>query len=423
MTLLRGGPHLSCNCSPLALRVFGLYFVLHVLVTSLSFMQQNATSHQGDKDHCVPVVSGSSSKNDTLTPQSLKLFSSQRLYDPDIPQSRTYLPWPEHQPFPCFEFQHNWKERSTHNTPTQEGFFFIREKKTGSTTLAGVVLRLLHRQARRRRQEDERSSSGAPCRTRIDHASALVLQYARRNRAKSFLMTMLREPTKRAISAYFHFRVSNAKEDPTDLNFQNWFRSTPRLSNFYTKELSMHPMEDLKNRNHTEIVQDILQSFDFIAITERLDESLVVLKMLLRLDFSDILYLNANTAGNFRTGLHRNCIYLVPSFLTPGMQEFFASDYWKNFVAIDNLLYQAALKSLDNTIDSLGRTEVKRQLNTFSQMRQMAQKQCMGEALSVCDKTGTFVGSNASCLLWDLGCGFECLDRLEREMVKAPEAW
>jgi hypothetical protein len=40
-------------------------------------------------------------------------------------------------------------------------------------------------------------------------------------------------------------------------------------------------------------------SYDFIAITERMDESAVELQMLLGLPLADVLYLNAKTSGGY----------------------------------------------------------------------------------------------------------------------------
>lgn len=255
---------------------------------------------------------------------------------------------------------------------------------------------------------------------RIDHSSARELRYFERNKEKSILISLLREPTKRAISQYFHFRVSDKKEDPVDDNFQNYFFEEAQFrSNYYAKDLSMKDV-DLVNGDHNQIVQDILDQYNFIAITERMDESLVVMKMLMGLDFEDILYMSAKTHGSFTSGSATSpCIYITPSFISDGMKEFFASEYWKQYMAVDNLLYAAAKKSLDNTIDALGRSEVERQLQIFKEAQAYTQKACKDRTIYRCNSKGQFVGANNStCYMWDIGCGFDCLNEVTLEHVR-----
>ena len=133
----------------------------------------------------------------------------------------TYEPWPlRKQPFPCVQADNNWKTVKVQRSPARTGLLYVREMKTGSSTMAGVMLRLAHRKGK------ELLESG-PCRMRIDHSSATKLEYARRNKKRSYMISLLREPTKRAISQYFHFRVSEKKEDPIDENFQNYFFDDP----------------------------------------------------------------------------------------------------------------------------------------------------------------------------------------------------
>eukprot|EP00540_Astrosyne_radiata_P022775 CAMPEP_0116844032 /NCGR_PEP_ID=MMETSP0418-20121206/12437_1 /TAXON_ID=1158023 /ORGANISM="Astrosyne radiata, Strain 13vi08-1A" /LENGTH=230 /DNA_ID=CAMNT_0004474889 /DNA_START=1 /DNA_END=693 /DNA_ORIENTATION=- len=230
---------------------------------------------------------------------------------------------------------------------------------------------------------------------------------------------MLRHPTKRVISQYFHFRVSDFKEDPTDENFMQFFYDDPfHRSNYYTKDLTLNKIK-LKTGNVTKIVQDILDEYNFIAITERMDESLVVMKMLLGLDFQDILYMSAKKHGSFTSGEGQRCIYIIPSFLTDGMKEFFASEYWKAYMAADNLLYDAARKSLDNTIESLGRSEVEAQVKFFKKAQKLVSEKCADRTIYRCNDKGEFVGiKNSTCYMWDIGCGYECLNEISLENIE-----
>jgi hypothetical protein len=160
-----------------------------------------------------------------------------------------------------------------------------------------------------------------------------------------------------------------------------------------------------------------LDEYDFIAITERMDESLIVFKLLLGLDLYDILYIKARSAGTFSNGpAVRPCIYLIPAFLTPGMEEFFESKEWKNSNAIDILLYKAAYKSLDNTIEALGKALVQRELEEFHKAQELAADYCRDQVKEFCTPGGNLTPRNErTCVIWGEGCDFACLNNFRNE--------
>eukprot|EP00546_Thalassionema_frauenfeldii_P005661 CAMPEP_0178928824 /NCGR_PEP_ID=MMETSP0786-20121207/20164_1 /TAXON_ID=186022 /ORGANISM="Thalassionema frauenfeldii, Strain CCMP 1798" /LENGTH=363 /DNA_ID=CAMNT_0020604823 /DNA_START=120 /DNA_END=1211 /DNA_ORIENTATION=- len=328
---------------------------------------------------------------------------------PGIPHT-IWNAWPTTVSFPCKEIEKRWKSVKVQRSPADTGILFIREMKTGSSTLAGILLRLAHTKGEIMHRDKR------PCRMRVDHSSARHMKYGNRNKQQSFLISLLRDPTKRAISHYFHFRVSQKKEDPTDDNFQSFFQDNrEKFSNYYTKDLTTRPIH-LNHEYYSKIIEDILKEYNFIAITERMNESLVVFKMLFDLSFEDILYTSAKTSGSFTTGPDQEnspCIYLVPSFLTDGMKDFFASEEWQqDYIGADNMLYNAANKSLDKTIDSLGRTEVERQVKIFEKALDYSNQQCVDKTFYRCNRKGQFIGQKASCYLWDIGCDHDCLSSI-----------
>ena len=89
---------------------------------------------------------------------------------------------------------------------------------------------------------------------------------------------------------------------------------------------------------------DIMNDYDFIAVTERMDESLVVLSMLQNIPLSDVLYLSgAKGQGGWDDGMFRGkCTYIVPSFISPGMEEFFRTPEFQDMVRYDHVIHQAA---------------------------------------------------------------------------------
>ncbi len=84
------------------------------------------------------------------------------------------------------------------------------------------------------------------------------------------------------------------------------------FDDYYIKSLSMESHFTNTKIEVTKSVGDILKDYDFIGITERMDETLVVLSLLLDLPLSDVLYLKAKGSGGFDDGRHnKKCVYIV----------------------------------------------------------------------------------------------------------------
>lgn len=317
-------------------------------------------------------------------------------------------------PLPCFPAEPHWDQQSVQQTPTQQGFLFVKPYKCASSTVAGVQIRVAHHVA----QRQVSSASSRMCQARFTHGPqpfpAHTL-YSKRNPAVSFLWTILREPTARAVSGFFHFRVS--KRHDSVANFQrSLLRPDPQAKrDYYLQTLHLDQEFDRRVHDPLQVAQDILQEYNFIGITERLDESLVVLMLLLQLPMSDILYVPAKQSGESydSNGNYRKCSFLEPSVLTPQMQEFLESDEWYNEVKNDLMLYQAANRSLDLTIEQLGRDRVQEQVNRFRQARQAVQERC--HPVLPCDGKGNF-RPDADCLWKDSACGMQCLDQVATEL-------
>ena len=137
--------------------------------------------------------------------------------------------------------------------------------------------------------------------------------------------------------------------------------------------------------------------------------------MLPNLTTKEILYTRARSGGTFSNGLSdRPCVYILPSFVSPSMKEFFASEEWQETTKDDMLLlYRAAHKSLDLTIDAIGRDEFNTNLVELKRGLQLAAKNCEGKARSMCSDGGTMIKlENRTCYIWGEGCDHDCIDEL-----------
>lgn len=348
-------------------------------------------------------------------------------------------------------------------TPLRHGFLFQRPMKVGSTSFVGVVLRLAH------------NKGGVPfCAHRAMHGSSIAMEFHQRDREKSFLMSLVRDPTSRAVSEFFHFVVSNGQVDPTDQNFQRHllapkfrpYASPSFFENRYLLDLTCRnytngkteaeldtillqqldiSQQQLDNAiasrpadqdveaahihaerltlhqfgphpiNYKRIVDDILKDYDFIAVTERMDESLVVLSILLDLSLHDILYVkHPRASGGWGThSTARPCVYVTPSFVSPGMKNFFLDSTWQSMIAGDKLLHQAANASLEATIQHLGRPQFDRRLQQYRYMLGQATQFCHDHHLirPACDAGGQKIPkAENTCYIWGEACDHVCLD-------------
>jgi hypothetical protein len=122
--------------------------------------------------------------------------------------------------------------------------------------------------------------------------------------------------------------------------------------------------------------------------------------------------------GGYDDGAHFNkCHYIRPSHVSPIVQQYFQSYEWaEQTVKWDTLLYRAANRSLDLTIDRLGRAEFEENLTIFRKAQQLARDICLLEDVFPCTSTGV-KNRNASCLWSDSGCGYKCLDEIAAKLA------
>ena len=219
------------------------------------------------------------------------------------------------EPFPCLPEHDTAIRWMRDNTPTDTGFLFLKTHKTASSTAAGIHLRIAHHVARNRliashetdpHNNNNTYSTDIMCKVRFNHARARVRlplkpETLPKNR---FLWTIVRDPTDRLVSFFFHFIVAWDKKEPTTYNFQNSVlhsQSDVRVPHYYAFFLSLEPFARFA-QNEARYLQNILDSYDFIGVTERLDESLVALSFLLDLPLAHFLYLSAKGKGGFDAG-------------------------------------------------------------------------------------------------------------------------
>ena len=140
-----------------------------------------------------------------------------------------------------------------------------------------------------------------------------------------------------------------------------------------------------------QFVEEILNGYNFLGVMERMDESLAVLKLILDLKLSDMLYLSAKTKGSYER-FRRNCIKIEETKVTLLMKEYVYSTMFEQFTNPDVLLYRAVNKSLDLTIEELGRDTVDRTVKALRWAQKRVDEKCSGDVVKFpCSKDGRIV--------------------------------
>jgi hypothetical protein len=165
--------------------------------------------------------------------------------------------------------------------------------------------------------------------------------------------------------------------------------------------------------------EEIMPLYDFIAVTERMEESLVVLKLLWGLEDGDIIVSSAKQAG----GWSHNWDPLGECFNVPKRSASFSV---KEYISTrfhdgnaDFLLHAIANRSLDLTIEALGRHRVNTEVHRHRKLTALVGHHCQSNVTFPCSDEGLWQESHVEdCYEDDIGCGHRCiddvLDRFER---------
>jgi len=255
------------------------------------------------------------------------------------------------------------------------------------------------------------------CKCRFDHDSASNI-CPRRKKTKSFLWSIVRDPTTRTISNFYFFKVMRGGVEPTAENFigSTSVKSAPEQ---YLRMMSpeKYVYRGYSPRSRLRAVNRILDEYDFLAVTERMDESAVALSMLMGIPLADVMYLPSKIHG-VSFDIRSECRQVQPSHVTPKMQEFLDSDEWKRMSKWDRVIHKAANRNLDLTIERLGQFEFQKKLALFKQAQDLALERCLHGGLVTlpCSDGVPHRNNETDCMWRDSACGMRCLDQVATEL-------
>jgi hypothetical protein len=302
------------------------------------------------------------------------------------------------------------------------GLVFVKNPKAASSTGAGINKRI----ARHAAAAMKKLAAAAQNTTTTDTTNATnsrCKQFSKhgawyRKKKHTLLWTNVRDPAKKSVSRFFHFEVSRRGENPTTQNMLPYLQAQKGFQVNYIRTGKQYKKNE-SNKTTLQFVQiikkEIFKAFDFIALVERMDESLVVMKLLFDLEDKDMIVLSAKSSGGYDDGMFESqCFLIQKAFTTPEVDEYLATDF-----KVDNadyLLYAAANRSLDLTIDALGRKRVEHDVRKHRVLQKLAEEKCLAQAVFPCSANGTRQTelSALDCYEGDAdgGCGYRCVDRI-----------
>ncbi|GKY95834.1 hypothetical protein MPSEU_000544000 [Mayamaea pseudoterrestris] len=341
------------------------------------------------------------------------------------------------------------------NKSSWQGLLYVKVPKAASSTTAGIVLSIQrHRHCA------------------VEHVHRQGYVYVNRFVRNSFLLGSVRDPAQRALSAVYYFVVmpyleqlqqqqqqlleNNATITSTNTvnmtrlvmnglqsrqggktkgkgGYQYNYLSTKQLEPFYLSK----PWEPLKLQLNsqqllTEIHTNVMQSYDFVLVVERMEESVVALAILLGLDddWREVVLLVASakvTANNpyllVRTGRYKHTCQRkqrpnLSAQESATLNAYFDSPEWYWINQADYLLHAAANASLDRTIyEVIGERLFEQKLADFRKVQQLVMEYCGDRILgSGCTNDGQVMFPLEECYENDFGCGYKCVDEALNRM-------
>jgi hypothetical protein len=329
---------------------------------------------------------------------------------------------------PITDAQESWYDqidsvaRSWESVPNQTwchsdnkniGLIYVKIPKTSSTTCAGINIRIASKVGERVRGSDK-DSRPKRCGYTYSHGRKVLLN----RRSPNILWTLLRDPAKRAISEFYHFRVSRRGVEPTETKLKKFLKKKKSYQFNYIADTRNSKALSKKTKNPFQDIREyVMDAYDFIGLLERREESLALIKILWGLETEDLIVLSTKQSGGYDGGGFNNtCVKIQkPDNLTDNVQQFLTSGFPSG--NLDYALYDIVNRSLDKTIDYLGRERVQEEVQRIHAMQAIADQKCQGEAIFPCSSNGTrqFELSERSCYTSDLGCGYRCVDRVLQE--------
>lgn len=316
-----------------------------------------------------------------------------------------------------------------------KGILLTKVPKGASSTSAGVAIRIAARH------------------------SCTALEWKHRNATEfykaylpdqSFLFTTIRDPAARAISTiFFHHVISRFNVTAINSLIMHHLKwgvhphsgaISAGQGGFQLRYLSLNSIAEgsawtkktpERVRNPDAVVnnvRNVIHTYDFLIVPERMDESLTAMALVMGVDVGDVLVTSSKVAGSRYRLLHPThttfeCVPTIKSFFSRRVRTFLQSARWRAMNYGDYLLHEAASQSLDLTVEQvIGRVRFDAALARYKTLKRLEQKQCAPKVKFPCSDKGQpqlqLAQENCYLFYYDFGCGYQCIDKLIDEHDK-----
>jgi len=383
----------------------------------------------------------------------------------------------------------NSRNRASPFRTNRKGILLTKVVKASSSTAASVAVRVARRHDCRLVywQHSTASSKFRNLTLFSDKKKEIVAVDHETNRRRTFLFGTVRDPSSRALSTiWFHVLSrkhlspkNNATQTATEVivdefggsnttSFEDYVIRNLRdlrsrhsgahsfgQGGFQTRYLSLReileysawsPLEPGQVRNPARIVETVRriadEDYDFLLSTSRMDESLVVMALIMGIDVGDVLVTSSKVSSTSSSVYHyeksrKQCVPVLKGEVPSArLRQFLDSDEWRAANYGDFLLEEVAKRKLDLTIElTIGRERFDAAMAEYLRLQQLVKQRCVvvdasslnhGNGSGTIDESDAVVfpcsstgepqleASSRSCYFpgKDIGCGFRCIDRV-----------
>lgn len=287
----------------------------------------------------------------------------------------------------CFHLAFSFVTHSRSSKPYNT-FQTVRIPKTGTTNFLSALVR-----ARR-----TINPNAAICDEHIHRAEFDDLHMLE----PIFHATMLRDPVERCMSSWtMRFdsnRTDKVQHIQSCINYQiSVLAPTSSIAQQIPKYNKKMSLLNSTHQNSTHIVEQILFAYDFIGITERFEESMVLLAYQLGVAINDVLYLSQKSSGEEYQGSdpYTNG-KKIPVLQEESKEVQEAAALLRSESAVEMELLRLVNKKLDQAI-AKNKQKFSRDLMALQSYLEYVDQFCRD--------------SNESCWQDDIGCAQDCIDQ------------
>ena len=257
---------------------------------------------------------------------------------------------------------------------------FVKPHKVGGSTCAGVI----------RRIGQKHGLSGSTDAYWIKEEPGVWANHMPRKQLQkkidtlseeTFILTWMRDPIERCLSNFYHIMGTRRRKELTGKRLQSFARQwcTPILKEIGPPQASTN--------------EDIFEYYDFIGVTERFAESMLVLKHKLSVDMGDMLYVRAKDSHKLHVDLAKRVWVPHVPFRKQSAELKEIMNNFNYTVQDDWEMLAKANELLDEEISKI--PNWKEELEMYRLMLEEADLTCPYQT---------------NCMWKDNGCGQKCLD-------------